>query len=214
MKLILQFSRLFILALLLINCGSTKLIQQYKNPDTAYFQANKVLVVGISAEKELRRNYEKKMTDELDKKGVIAVKSIDFFETSFTDNKNSLAQLDKIELRLLEAGFDAILFTKITGQESRVTMVDSYRNFSKSYQSFEEYFYGNMHLYYKEQLERYQVYTTETSLYCICPGKERELLWRGEIEVVDANKINRNISSFITVLFKSLKENKLLILEE
>lgn len=154
------------------------------------------------------------MTDELDKKGVIAVKSIDFFETSFTDNKNSLAQLDKIELRLLEAGFDAILFTKITGQESRVTMVDSYRNFSKSYQSFEEYFYGNMHLYYKEQLERYQVYTTETSLYCICPGKERELLWRGEIEVVDANKINRNISSFITVLFKSLKENKLLILEE
>lgn len=60
MKLILQFSRLFILALLLINCGSTKLIQQYKNPDTAYFQANKVLVVGISAEKELRRNYEKK----------------------------------------------------------------------------------------------------------------------------------------------------------
>lgn len=197
---------------LLYSCGSTKLVQQYKNPDTVNFEANKVLVVGISADKELRRTYEKNMIDELDKKGVIAVKSIDFFETSFTDNKKSVAQLDNIEQRLLEAGFDAILFTKITGRESRVTMVDAYRNFAKRYQSYEDYFYGNVNIYYREQQERYQVYTTETSLYCICPGKERELLWRGEIEVVDAEKVNRNISSYIKILFDTLNENKLLLL--
>tara|TARA_A100000171_G_C2140425_1_gene155128 strand:- start:3176 stop:3814 length:639 start_codon:yes stop_codon:yes gene_type:complete len=197
---------------LLYSCGSTKLVQQYKNPDTVNFEANKVLVVGISADKELRRTYEKNMIDELDKKGVIAVKSIDFFETSFTDNKKSVVQLDNIEQRLLEAGFDAILFTKITGRESRVTMVDAYRNFAKRYQSYEDYFYGNVNIYYREQQERYQVYTTETSLYCICPGKERELLWRGEIEVVDAEKVNRNISSYIKILFDTLNENKLLLL--
>lgn len=213
MKLTIQYSCLFLLILLLFSCGSTKLVQQYKNPDTVNFEANKVLIVGISADKELRRTYEKKMTDELDKKGVIAVKSIDFFETSFTDNKKSLVQLDNIEQRLLEAGFDAILFTKITGRESRVTMVDAYRNFAKSYQSFEDYFYGNMHVYYREQQERYQVYTTETSLYCICPGKERELLWRGEIEVVDAEKVNRNINSYIKILFDTLQQNNLLLLE-
>ena len=113
-------------------CSSTKLVQQYKNPDTVNFEANKVLVVGISADAELRRTYEKKMTEDLDKQGVIAVKSIDFFETSFTDNKKSLAQLDNIEQRLLNAGFDAILFTKVTGSESRVTVVDAYRNFSRN----------------------------------------------------------------------------------
>ncbi len=198
--------------LFLTSCGSTKLVQQYKSPDTVNFEANKVLVVGITADKELRRTYEKKMIDALEKKDVIAIKSIDFFESSFTDNKKSNTQLDNIEQRLLEAGFDAILFTKITGSESRVTMVDAYRNFAKTYQTFDRYFYDNVHIYYKEKQERYQVYTTETSLFCICPGKDRELLWRGEIEVVDAQKVKRNINSYIKILFKTLQENKLLLL--
>lgn len=204
---------ILLLAIFMSGCSSTKLIQQYKNPDTTNFEANKVLIVGITADKDARRTYEKKMTQELEKNGVIAVKSIDFFEESFTDNEKSLEQLSDIENQLLDAGFDAILFAKITGQESRVTLVDSYQKFAKKYQTFEDYYFRNQHIYYKEHEERYQVYTTETSLYCICPGKERELLWRGEIEVVDADKVDRNINTYMTVLFKSLKDNKLLILE-
>lgn len=214
MKNSIAFAAIILFSIGMLSCRSTQLIQQYKNPDTINFEANKVLVVGISADNDLRRAYEKKMTEELDKKGVVAVKSIDFFEESFTDNKKSVAQLNTIENQLLDAGFDAILFTKITSMESRVTLVDAYRNFAKSYQTFEDYYYGNQHVYFKEQQERYQVYTTETSLYCICPGKERELLWRGEIEVVDADKLNRNINSYIAVLFKNLKENNLLLLQE
>lgn len=205
---------LLTLFLFTTGCSSTKLIQQYKNPDTDTFQANKILIVGISSNKTLRRAYESKMVSSLEKENVIAVKSIDFFETSFTNNKKSLEQLNKIENDLLEAGFDAILFTKITGQESKVTLVEAYRNFAKSYQSFEDYYYSNQHIYFKEQEERYQVYTTETSLFCICSGKERDLLWRGEIEVVDANKINRNINNYIKVLFEHLRNNNLLLATE
>lgn len=197
---------------MLSSCGSTKLIQQYKNPDTINFEANKVLVIGISDDTELRRTYEKMMTEQLDKRGVIAVKSIDFFESSFNNDKKSLEELNQIEGRLLDAGFDAILFTKITNQESRVTILDSYRKFAKDFQTFEDYYYGNQHIYFREQQDRYQVYTTETSLDCICPGKERELLWRGEIEVVDADKVNRNINSYMQILFNTLEENKLLLL--
>tara|TARA_R110002124_G_scaffold87407_1_gene225021 strand:+ start:44368 stop:44898 length:531 start_codon:yes stop_codon:yes gene_type:complete len=175
--------------------------------------ANKVLVVGITGDKEIRRNFEKRMTEELEKKDVIAVKSIDFFEKSFTENKKSIDQLNKIESQLLDAGFDAILFSKVTGQESRMTVVDSYRSFAKSYQNFEDYYYGNQHLYFKEQEERYQVYTTETSLFCICPGKERELLWTGEIEVVDAEKLNKNVNAYIKILINTLKDNNILIFE-
>lgn len=206
-SLILLFSFLF------AGCSSTKLTQQYKNPDTDNFQANKVLIVGISANKDLRRVYEKKMMESLENENVIAVKSIDFFEQSFTDNEQSLQQLNEIENRLFEAGFDAILFTKITGRESRESVVDSYRNFARNYQTFQDYYFGNQYLYFQENLERNQVITTETSLYCICPGKERELLWRGEIEVVHADKVNRNINSFINILFTTLKDNSLLILE-
>ena len=214
MKTSLLYLSTFILTVVLFGCSSTKVTQQYKSPDTDYFQANKVLVVGISADISLRRSYESTMIASLEKEDVIAVKSIDFFEKSFTDNKKSLKQLNDIEDRLLEAGFDAILFAKITGKETRVSVVDAYKNYAKNYQTFENYYYNNQHIYYKENEERYQVYTTETSLFCICPGKERDLLWSGVIEVVDANKVNRNINSYINVLFKSLKENNLLLLDK
>lgn len=199
---------------LLMSCSTTKLTQEYKSPDTGYFQANKVLVVGISTDNEIRRTFEKKVVESLEKEDVIAVKSIDFFEKSFTNNKQSLQQLNDIEERLLEAGFDAILFTKIIGQENRVTLVNSYKNFAKNFQTFEDYYYGNQHVYFKEQKEDYKVYTTETSLFCICPGKERDLLWRGEIEVVEVDKVNWNINSYVTILFKTLKSNNLLLLNE
>lgn len=196
-----------------MGCSSTKLTQQYKNPDTDNFQANKVLVVGITADKDLRRTYEKTVMEALENKEVIAVKSIDFFENSFTNNKKSVAQLSSIETQLMDAGFDAVLFTKIIGKESKMSVVVSYRNFAKNYQTFESYYYGNQHLYFKQEQERYQVYTTETSLYCLCPGKERELIWRGEIEVVDANRVNQNINGYINKLFKTLKENSLLLID-
>jgi len=214
MKNILYTISISIAFFILSGCSTTKLTQEYKSPDTVNFQANKVLIVGISEDKEVRRTYEKRMIASLEKEDVIAVKSIDFFEKSFTDNEQSLKQLNEIETRLLEAGFDAILFTKITDKESRVSVVDTYQNFEKHHQSFEDYYYDNQHIYFREQQERYQVYTTETSLFCICPGKERELLWRGEIELVDANKIERNINKYITVLFKNLKRNNLLLLNE
>lgn len=207
------FSIIILLTLLLSGCGSTKLTQQYKNPDMGNYQANKVLIVGITADKYLRRTYEKEIVKSLEKEDVIAVKSIDFFEQSFTKKKRSLQQLNEIDKRLLAAGFDAILLTKVIDKVSRITLAESYRNFAANYQTFEKYYYGNQLIYFKEDMEHYQIYITETSLYCICPGNDRELIWRGEIEVVDADKVNRNINSYINVFFKTLKENSMLLID-
>lgn len=206
-------SILFLLTIITIaSCSSSKMLQQYKNPETISFEANKVLVIGLSTDKEQRSLFEKRVVLALEKENVRAVKSIDFFESSFTSNVQSIQELNTIENQLLEAGFDAILFAKVTSKESRVTLVESYRNFAKNYQTFEDYYYGNQHLNFKEEhKERYQVYTTETSLYCICSEKKRELLWRAEIEVVDAEKVDRNINQYLHILLKGLRENQLLI---
>ncbi|MGB8706267.1 MAG: hypothetical protein WCD31_14670 [Gillisia sp.] len=195
-------------------CSSTRLTRQYKNPESLDFHAQKLLVVGISQNSKLRRTYEQKMVDALQKEGVNAVKSIDFFEKSFTSSTQSLQQLDEIENKLLESDFDAILFTNITGRENRVTLVDAYRNFERNYKNFKDYYYWNQQFNSKEEEEDYVVYTTETSLYCICPGTERELLWRGEIEVIDAARINKNIKDYITSLFKTFKANRLLLVKD
>lgn len=90
-------------------------------------------------------------------------------------------------------------------------MVDAYQNFSTNIQTFENYYYTHQDLYFKEQEERYQVYITETSFYCISSAKEREVLWRGEVEVIDADKVNRNINKYSHILLKGLRDNKLLV---
>lgn len=205
---------LTLITFLITGCSSAKLTQEYKGPDSLYFQANKVLVVGISPRKEIRRAYEKKMVESLEKKGIIAVKSIDFFETSFTDNKKSLEQLSTVELQLLDAGFDAILLSKVMGKESRISNFDSFRNLSREYSAFKDYYYDNQKFYFEEIKESYQVYVTETSLFCICPGKERELIWQGDIEIVDTYAIDGMVKRYTKSLFKALTSNNILILKE
>lgn len=199
------------LLLLATSCSSSKLVNEWKSPDAYNFEANKVLVVGISADTDLRRAFESKVTQALEKKDVIAVKSVDFFEKSFTDQQQSESQLDEIENNLLEAGFDAILFAKVTGQENRVSLAQSYRNIAGSNDTFKDYYYTYQHIYSNDHEEQYQVYYTETSIYCICPGKERELLWQGEIEIVDAERVEKNINDYIKILLDALEERQLLI---
>lgn len=205
------FSFYLVLFVLTTSCSSSKLVQEWKSPDAYNFEANKVLVIGISADTELRRTFESKVTQALEKKNVIAVKSVDFFEKSFTDQKQSEAQLDEIENNLLEAGFDAILFAKITGQESRVSLGQSYRNLTGNNDSFKEYYYTYQHIYSNDRAEEYQVYHTETSIYCICPGKDRDLLWQGEIKIVDAERVEKNINDYIKILLNALEDRQLLI---
>ena len=206
----------FVIAgILLVGCSSATLVHQYKDAEVMSFKANKVLVIGISVNEDLRRIYEQKMIEALQEEHVLAVESIDFLEESFTDNKKSYLQLNEIEIKLLESGFDAILLTTITGRDTRVSLINAYRNFEVNYQTFENYYYDNQNIYFQEPLEQeYEVITTQTSLFCICPEKEREILWHCTIEIVKEDKLKRNINDYIAVLFKKLKENNLLLLQE
>jgi len=198
--------------ILFTSCSSSKLVNEWQSPDAYNFEANKVLVVGITPDTELRRDFEKKVTNALDKKGVIAVESVDFFEKAFTNNEQSEAQLDAIEQQLLEAGFDAILFARVTGQESRTSLAQSYRSITNVADTFKDYYQTNQYIYANEQDEQYQVYQTETSVYCICPGKDRELLWQGEIEIVDAERVQKNIDDYVRILLHALEDRHLLII--
>ena len=118
---------IFFIVLGLLSCSSTKIIDQWKSQDIAVYQGNKVLIIGITPNLDSRKIYEQRLASTLDKKGVNAVKSIDFFEKSFTEAKKSQEQLNEIENQLLEAGFDTVLFTTVTGSENKVTAIQSLR---------------------------------------------------------------------------------------
>ncbi|WP_145990392.1 hypothetical protein [Psychroflexus sp. MES1-P1E] len=209
MRYLIVFISALSFATFLIGCSSVTLIYDYKNQDIESFQASRLLVVGITADKEAREFYETTLVESLKKEGVNTLKSINFFENSFTDQKQSHQQLDAIEKKLLRAGVDAVLFTKITNRKDRVTLVNAYQKFTQSYQIFKNYYYNNQSSYLENKHE--QVYTIETSLFCICSGQECELIWRGEMEVIESKRLSRHINRYKSLLFKTLKQKKLVL---
>ena len=76
---------IIILYIAVSSCSSSKLVNDWTSPDTPNFEANKVLVIGLAQDLELRKEFEEELTTQLEKHGVAAVRSIDFFEYSFTD---------------------------------------------------------------------------------------------------------------------------------
>lgn len=205
---------LIVIAASLSGCRSTKIVSQWKSPETPVFEANKVLVVGLTDDVENRRAFEGTLQMRLEDQGVIAVRSVDFFESAFTDNKQSEEDLDAVEQRLLEAGFDAILFSKILGVEQKVTLVQSFRDMDQTFDGFKQDYFESQS-YYEKRSERqeYQLYHTQTNLYCICPDKERELLWSGQIDVVDGN-FRRNINDYVRLLISELEAAQLLVVQD
>ena len=90
----------------------------------------------------------------------------------------------------------------------------SFNEINKSVGSFMDYYYDNQDVFYEEyNRDSYKIYHTESALYCICPGKERELIWKGTIDIVDPLKLEQSVSDYVKVLTKKLKEQKILILE-
>lgn len=206
-----RLSTFLIIIILFASCSSSRLVDDYVNPETSNFQANKVLVVGLTPDGGLQRQFEYSLQQALEAGGVIAVKSVDFFGEPAHEINRSEENLASIEKQLLNAGFDAVLFSKVTGQESKVTMAQSYRNLTKSFESFNDYYNENRPVYDTGQLEDYPVYNTETSLYCLCPGREHDLIWRGKIDIVDPPRATTTIRDYVRTLMRAFRKNHLLI---
>lgn len=204
---------LFILLIgMLSSCSSSRLVHEWQSPDTVNFEANKVLVVGMAQDSELRRQFEEELASELEQHDVVAVRSVDFFERSFTDERQSESELDAVEAQLLDAGFDAILFSKVVGSEDKVTTVQSVRELKNSFQSFKEDYYRSQDLYDSgPSVEYYKLYHAETNLYCICPGKDRELLWSGNIDIVENKNRKKSLRDYVRTLVNALENKQLLI---
>lgn len=199
---------------LLLSCSSTKLIEEWKSPETPVYESNKILVIGMSADTEVRRNFEEILSKSLEKEGVVAVRSIDFFENVFQVEEKTEKEMDLIEKSLLEAGFDSVLFSKVTGSEDKVTLLQAYTNFNKDVLNFKEYYISNQETYNRNESQNYKIYHTETSVFCICASKERELLWKGSIDLVAPEKPNKAIKDYVRLLIKSLEKNEVVIVED
>nr|WP_299174990.1 hypothetical protein [uncultured Allomuricauda sp.] len=205
-------TKLIILCVLILSgCSSTKLVSTWKNPDIVLFDAYKVLVVGMAQDENVRVEFETRLKERLNNKGIEAMRSVDLFDVQFTSSKKSEEELSAVEEQLLDKGFDAILFTKVVGTENKRTFRERMRNLNSMYTNFSYDYLDHQDIYYDSgYYETFNIYQTETSLYCICVDKERELIWRGNIDVSEPVNMDKTIDAYIKLIAEKMQEQEVL----
>jgi hypothetical protein len=200
-----------LVGLVFSSCSSIQLVENWKSPDIVIFDANKVLVVGMTQNKEAREDFETKLTKEFTKRDIEAMRSLDLFDVEFTSSKKSEQEIAAVEDLLIERDFDAILFTKVTGSESKKTFRKRLSEVGGIYGSFRDDYLQYQDIYYRDNYyEEFMVYHAETSLYCICVGKERQLIWRGSIDITDPQDVNKTIDDYIKLIVLALEEQDII----
>lgn len=204
-----------LLMVLLLGCSSSELIDNWKNPEIVIFDANKVLIVGMTSNVKAQEEFETKMKRHFTKRGVEAMRSIDLFDVGFTDSERSEEELDDVEQSLLDKDFDAILFTKILGAENKETFRKEMSDLDKFNSKFKDDYMSHQDIYYDEDYyDAYKVYHAETSLYCICVGKERQLIWRGIIDITDPSNVKKAVDDYVKLVTFAMEEQDLIFHKE
>jgi hypothetical protein len=200
-----------LLIFIVLGCSETELVSTWKNPDIVIFNANKVLVVGMTPNTQSRQNFESRMVEKFEERGVEAMRSIDLFDVSFTSSARSEAELEIFEEQLLDKDFDAILFTKILGSETRQTLARKLSDLDRHNGRFKDDYLRHQNIYYDDEYyKQFTVYIVETSLYCICVEKEMELIWRGVLEIPDPIEAERTIEEYIDLVKSALEEEDII----
>lgn len=203
---------IFLVFLLLASCATIKVESSYKNPEVVLFHANRVLVVGMTPDMGAREQFETRLQDEFRTRGVEAVRSIDLFDVAFTLAERTEAELDRVEQQLLDKDFDAILFTKLVDVEMRRSLGGHISEMGKTYDRFREDYLIHQGIYYNlNDVDPKEDYYAETSLYCICVGKERELIWRSEVRIKQTRNPKKIIRQYTKLLISSLEGQQLII---
>lgn len=195
----------------IVSCSSTKLINEWQQPDTVNYMANKVLVIGLTANQDAREKFETQMSQALLKEDIIAVRSLDMPELVPNTSKKTEKQISDLVNTLLDAGFDSIILTTVTGKEKKNSLLKDFQNINDHYLSFGEYYLNNQIIYAQRDKSEQEIYTTETLVYCLCPGKPKELLWKANITINTIKNMDRSISSYISLVIKKLRAYNLLI---
>ena len=200
-----------LLLLLCLGCSSASLVENWKNPDIVLFDAQKVLIVGMTQNQNARESFEAKLQKEFTKRNVEAMQSLDVFDVSFTNSKKSEKELDAVEQSLLDKDFDAILFTKITGSENRESFLSAISKLDNYKGRFNDDYLENQDIFYDDNYyDDFNIYHAETTLYCVCEGKDRSMIWRGSIDISDPKNIEKAVDDYIQLVVTAMEEQDLI----
>ena len=192
------------------SCSSSKLIDQYSNPENSDFIPRKILVVGFAPNSVLQKQFEFTFVQALGNLNIEAAKGVEFFGEDISVVEKYGEEMETLKEDLIKAGFDAVFFSRITGRDTKVTFAQSYRSLIGTFEVFDEYSEKNSNQHNIVNSEEYPVHHTETLFYCLCPNKENDLIWKGNIDIVNPNSSEEAIQDYVKALLKALRKSDVL----
>jgi hypothetical protein len=205
--------KIIVIALMIsvMGCSETQLIDYWKNPEINTYSPEKVLVIGLTSNAEAKAMFEIKLKAALEERGIEAQRSINFKMFVSENGRLTEEQLNELESQLLGEGYDTILMSSVVGVEDKIAYKTNYDGFDETYKRFKEEYLKYQDVYYNpDYYDEYTIYHAETSMYCICPTKERELIWKGYINVTDPRQVNKTVDQYVNLVIAALEELNLL----
>ncbi|MBR9846060.1 MAG: hypothetical protein GYB35_08125 [Algicola sp.] len=200
---------LIFIVILISSCSSSQLSESWKNPDIDIYEPYKVLVVGLTSDTVARQQFENKLKNELELRDSEAILSVNILKA----DKMTEADLDALESQLLQDGYDTILLTKVIGIEDKVSNAKVKQDFWDTHKEFKDDYLKHQDIYNNpDYYNKYKVYKAETSMYCICPTKDRQLIWKGNISITDpqSQSIEKTINDYVRLVIVVLEEEQLI----
>jgi hypothetical protein len=186
---------------LLASCASTKLINEWRDPNYSAQPFGKILVIGITKQSATRRILEDEFVHQLTARGIQAVQSYQLIAEDGEVPKERLAQA------VQQAGADGVLISRLVKVE-RQTQIYPGAYMGPPYLGFYGFYSSAwMGFYDPPQVYTYDVVTWEVNLF---DSRTDRLVWAGTTETFSPRSFAKDASEFAKIIIKELADKKLI----
>lgn len=198
-------------AALLASCASTSLLTTWADPDAAGKGIKNSMVIGVSKNTVVRRQFEDSFVAQLNKLGETAIPSYPLLPKASEINEQSVAPI--VDRKRI----DHLVIVRVVNERTVTThvpptMTTFFHGIPPDYPAY----YGNWYGYIGHHMATVSMpgytYETdyvnlETNVYDLRSGK---LIWSGLTETEIGSKINARLQELVEVLTAAMKKDRIL----
>ncbi|WP_456379641.1 hypothetical protein [Thiolapillus sp.] len=197
---------LFILALLVAGCSSTKLAQSWEAPDTNEPPAKKILLVALIKDPVTRRFFEEHFVAEAKKRGVEVIPSSEYIpQATDHDEKEEIIKVVR------ETGAEGVLLAQLKGVEKKYKSVPSRLDWlpdTHDDASFYDYYYQNYRAIYRPGYVGADNYFNMQFRYF--STRSEKMLWAGNTVTKNPRSVIGSIKQIADEIISGLRGTDLL----
>jgi hypothetical protein len=187
--------------LLFGGCAATQVVNQWSNPSYAAVSFKRILVIGVSKQTSIRRNFEDEFVAQLRAAGADAVPSYEFTPENGPVEESRLARAVK------QAGADAVITTRLVRVEKKAEYIPGSYGPYPGFGFYRWYSSAWVGFYEPPRLHYYDIYTSETSLHDV---RNDRLVWSGIAKTTQLGDIRQETKEYVEVVIAALREKNLL----